>query len=78
MAAAQMRTAREHRAAAPLRMAETMKKLVESGVWGEEATADIEDMTPFPIDEWPENEMAPAIDVPRAVVSQLRPVPIQH
>ena len=47
MAAAQMRTAREYKAAAPLRMAETMKKLVESGVWGEEATADIEDMTPF-------------------------------
>ena len=48
--------------AAPLRMAESIKKLVESGVWGEEAMGDIEEATHFPIDEWPENEMAPAID----------------
>ena len=61
--ASQVRVAREYKAAVPSRMAEAMKKLVESGVWGEESMGDIEDTTsPFPIDEWPQNEMAPAID----------------
>ncbi|MCY4398881.1 MAG: thioredoxin domain-containing protein [Gemmatimonadetes bacterium] len=60
--AAQVRVARESKAAVPSRMAEAMSKLVESGVWGEESMGDIEDVTPFPIDEWPQNETAPAID----------------